>query len=531
MTIKDILRRGYFPKELPNPFSSASFASAVTSSSITLPSQYVFNRHIRNTGGLPISKPAKYSLGRGGLLRRALSVPNPVNQYALTAEIHDNWSDLQTSIGGTSLSATQPVMASTGRAIQGAYAQRFRPVAAARTRRNNRYILKTDISRFYHSIYTHSIPWALHTKAVGKAERGFIHLGNRLDSLIRTGQDQQTVGISIGPDTSLVVAEILMQACDKEVLRRFSVIKGHRYIDDYELGFRTRTDAENAYHTLESLLSEYELALNPKKTEIIELPTTLESLWQSQLSQQKFRQAEKAQVTDLIDYFNLAFHLHLQYPDDSVLQYAVARVRKLSVRSENWPLFCTLLLDCAIPEPACLQYVLEIIVDRVNNGADCPSEDLEEALNVIIFEHAAINHTSEVASALWACLALNIKIQSQSAQQLKSCDNPFVAMLSLHANATGIIEGGIDPALWATYMKKESLYDENWILAYEANVKNWLPSLEGEDYVGDDPNFACLKAAGVSFYDTTAAVPPEPAAPVPTPRVSSSILTGAGFYF
>lgn len=529
--IKDILTRGYLPKELPNPFTSSSFADVVTASNATLPSQYKFNRHTRNTGGLPKSKPAKYSLGRGGLLRRSLSVPNPVNQYALTAEICENWSDLQSNISGTTLSATRPVLSGTGRAIQGASSQRLRPIFSARTRRNNRYIIKTDISRFYHSIYTHSIPWALHTKPVGKAERGFAYLGNRLDSLIRMAQDQQTVGIPIGPDTSLVIAEILMQACDRELLSHSSQLKGYRYIDDYELGFRTRTDAERAYHILEGLLSDYELALNPKKTEIVELPTTLEALWQGQLSQRSFRQTEKAQLTDLVDYFNLAFHLSSQYPDDSVLQYAVARMRAVDVIPGNWKLLCTLMLDCAIPEPACLQYVLEIIVDRVNRGAECPIDDPEEALNIIISEHAAINHTSEVSWALWACLALQIKIQRQASQELQKCNNPFVALLALHANSVGIIEGDIDLTLWATCMTEESLYNENWILAYEANIKGWLPSQDSTDYVMSNGDFAFLKQAGVSFYDVSAAIPPDPAASVPVPIVASRIRTGAGGYF
>jgi len=29
-----------------------------------------------------------------------------------------------------------------------------------------KYLIKTDIKNFYPSIYTHSIPWALHDKAV-----------------------------------------------------------------------------------------------------------------------------------------------------------------------------------------------------------------------------------------------------------------------------------------------------------------------------------------------------------------------------
>ncbi|KJR44222.1 hypothetical protein UF75_5394 [Desulfosporosinus sp. I2] len=47
----------------------------------------------------------------------------------------------------------------------------------------------------------------------------------------------------------------------------------------------------------------------------------------------------------------------------------------------------------------------------------------------------------------------------------------------------------MDVSIWAALMKVEELYDENWLLAYEANVKGWLPSVSGSDYVVTDPIF------------------------------------------
>ena len=35
-------------------------------------------------------------------------------------------------------------------------------------------IVRADISQFYGSLYTHSLPWALHTKAVAKASSSVI---------------------------------------------------------------------------------------------------------------------------------------------------------------------------------------------------------------------------------------------------------------------------------------------------------------------------------------------------------------------
>jgi hypothetical protein len=53
-------------------------------------------------------------------------------------------------------------------------------------------------------------------------------------------------------------------------------------------------------------------------------------------------------------------------------------------------------------------------------------------------------------------------------------------------------------------MTPADLHDEEWLLAYEANVQGWLPSLAGGNHVAVDPNFSRLRAAGVKFYSRKA---------------------------
>lgn len=90
-------------------------------------------------------------------------------------------------------------------------------------------------------------------------------LGNRLDQLIRNCQDSQSAGIPIGPDTSLLLAEILLAAADESIEVEFGPLKGFRYVDDYELCFSNLSDAEKALRLIESTLSDFDLDLNPKK--------------------------------------------------------------------------------------------------------------------------------------------------------------------------------------------------------------------------------------------------------------------------
>ncbi len=54
-------------------------------------------------------------------------------------------------------------------------------------------------------------------------------------------------------------------------------------------------------------------------------------------------------------------------------------------------------------------------------------------------------------------------------------------------------------------MNSDSLCSSMWLLAYEADVKGWLPS--PHNHVALHPFFAPLKRKGVFFYDTRKNVP------------------------
>lgn len=432
----------------------------------------------------------------------------------------DNWPQIKGRVQGSNLAATAPEFKARGRALDGRWPLGARPELAQTTRLGRRYVLQTDINQFYRSIYTHSIPWALHTKASAKENRKLTLLGNRIDYWVHMGQDQQTVGIPIGPDTSLLIAELVMHRCDEALLAKLPQLKGHRFIDDYELSFETQTEAEDAFHVLEACLAEYELALNYKKTKVVDLPLPLEAPWATELKLLDFRSSKSGQAADLTNYFTKAYSLHLDYPDDSVLQFAIARLRdaKVKVEAANWGLFQKLLLLCVMPEPATLPYVLEQIIVRKNAGAGPILPELEEIANSLIENHSTLNHSSEVANAAWACLALGLTLHKKAVNQISMCNDPVVALLALDCERHGLTAGPLDKTLWSQYMTPEGLYDECWLLAYEANIKGWLPNLGPADYVAGDPNFGFLKANGVHFYDPNLAAPPAPA-PVPLPTL------------
>lgn len=178
MPLVNLLTRGYFPKELPGQFVTGPFANAAASAT-TLPGD--FAKTASNGSNLPTARTGRYSHARGGLFRRLLGVCNPLHYFLLCKEMMQNWASINPSIAGSPLAATAPEFKTDGRAIDGKWPQHARPDLAQRTRLGRRYVLQTDINRFYNSIYTHSTPWALHTKQTAKANHALTLLGNRID--------------------------------------------------------------------------------------------------------------------------------------------------------------------------------------------------------------------------------------------------------------------------------------------------------------------------------------------------------------
>ena len=83
------------------------------------------------------------------------------------------------------------------------------------------FVIQTDIADCYPGIYTHSIAWALHTKAKAKIYRNDGKLiGNIIDNHIVDMQRGQTNGIPQGSVLMDFVAEILLGYADTQLTEK-----------------------------------------------------------------------------------------------------------------------------------------------------------------------------------------------------------------------------------------------------------------------------------------------------------------------
>lgn len=501
---KDLVARGYFPQELPPPFNSIALAAFVESFGGNLPFQIVSKS---KPGGNTPSKAEIYNLARTGTLRRELSILNPIHFSLLAKCVADNWASLEKAASSSKISLTKPVLTDPTRAIARQNSLDVRAGKRAELRSRGRFILVADIVRFYPSTYTHSIPWALHGKAHAKANHGNSLLGNQLDQLVRNCQDGQTNGIPIGPDTSLLIAEILLSQIDQKLSRRR--IKGTRYVDDYELAFDTEAEALEALSKLEHALLEFELHLNPSKTKVVSLPQRIEDAWVAELKHIELNSLGKNFRGQLLRFFDRAFELARTYPTENVLKYAVGRVANIRFWRRHYEMVEDLLIQCARVEAGALPFVLSSILQSPISTSTRMSSR-KELLHRLVVEHAPQRHSSEVAWSLWACIALKFQLPAKVVRPVLEMEDSVCALLLLHARSLGLVKVAKDLDVLQGSMTPNDLYDKRWLLAYEANIKGWLPSASPSDHVAADHNFGLLKKASVSFYDVTQTVLPTP---------------------
>lgn len=141
------------------------------------------------------------------------------------------------------------------------------------------FLRKFDIKRCFNSIYTHSISWAVKGKAFAKANQGAHSFDQQFDELMAKINYKETNGIIIGPETSRIFAEIILQQIDLEIEK--AVAKGkisaesyaiRRYVDDYYLFTRDSHITEKIFEIIQQTLQDYKLFLNESKTEDQTIP-------------------------------------------------------------------------------------------------------------------------------------------------------------------------------------------------------------------------------------------------------------------
>ena len=493
--LKLLIERGYLPEELPPPFHANDLSLHANSLKTDWKGK-----------ACPKTRYQRFSVPRIADQRRILAITNPVAQFFLSQLIADNWTEIITRLNDFKFSITVPdIVDDKERSVKTTDFDLLH-IKRMQISSNFDFILYSDISRFYSTLYTHVIPWALHGKDWCKANLNSSayksKLGKKLDDAVRMTQENQTLGIPVGPDTSRIISELVAVAVE-ERLRTIVTLNDSdavRHIDDMTFGMQTLAGAEECRYSFERALDYYELQMNQEKTKITKSADYHDSVWPYAIREFRFGYKLWQQRKSSAHYMHKVFELSEENRLENVLDFAVKQTKKITVYKEVWPLYETFLLKSARANGTCIPTVVQILVDYNFRGYPINRHAVAKFINDSVSYHGPVGHQGEVAWALFLAKALRISIQAKQLQNMDELGCSACSLLALDLNSRGLVKGSLDKKKLSKLLTSDSLLTESWLIAYEADLKGWLVGPVPE-FVSKNTFFKEMKARKISFYD------------------------------
>ncbi len=334
-----------------------------------------------------------------------------------------------------------------------------------------RYQVKADISNFFPSIYTHSIPWALIGKKSSKENKDGEKLWfNEIDLYIRNLKSQETHGILIGPHASNLISELVLVVIDNELYQ-----KGYRFIrniDDYTCLVESNEKAEQFLIELANELKKFNLSLNHKKTEITKLPIASSEHWIRRLNGvANFIDKDLLNLNDVRSYLDTAIDLMHQNQDNSaILNYAikVLSTKNLSTNALNYYLSNIHHLILIYP------YLLGLIDKYIFISLKVPEGEIEKITKNIFNMGKSTNVNEAMSYALFFAIKYNFQLEFSFSEITKDPKDCILMLLSYLHDKKYLNKSVLKQYKELADKLKINDFNEYWLFIYEVQTINKL---------------------------------------------------------
>ena len=503
-----LLQHNFFPQEkrdredFPPVFTTVSFTEKAARSLINS-SETEFSKRTQGYDAL------EYKLTRFNGAVRILSIPHPTAYANLALSIADNWNEFLYTMQNKN-SKIVPDFHPDGRIIIMDYENKM-----ARTKEvvelsfGRRYVVRTDISNCFPSIYSHSIPWALVGLEKAKRDRSRRHWFNKIDKAVQSTKRNESHGLAIGPGTSHILAEAILARVDEEMSKDFIYV---RYIDDYTAYCESEEDAERFVLKLTEELAKYKLTLNTAKTEIERLPQMSNSGWVIALQNMR-PQLGNISVVQAVNYLDFAVELAGREPDGSVLKYAL---KTLSGTILDAQVINTDVLRIVVKYALALSFhhaVLIPLLDRLFAKAYVLESGFayNEELQRLIRHHTRLRHSDAISWLLYFTNRYGVPIEKGSSAAIVASGD-CVPMLLLYLSNSPEHQRKVIGFARKLARSPIDIYrlDQYWLLLYQLFHDNRIrdPYNKISELKGTINCFKSLKQEGVTFVTPPPPLPP-----------------------
>lgn len=481
------LMHGLFADKLPPVFTMRQFLKArpqfkgdFMNGSATLPVVY---DSMRNTNEL-----------------RRFGIPDPFSYERLCAFVHRHWADFQRHFKTYTQNQTYKVSQLHIRRLKDS------PVAFQMSYHHGdrdediipelklaaRYQVKTDISKFFPSIYTHALSWAWSSKENRKANyqtnrKGFCDndIGDQLDKLVSRLRDNETCGIPIGPHVSNLLSEMLMARIDYALWE-----KEYRYvrnIDDILCFVESYEKAERFLSELKDELGVYNLSINYAKTKISALPLPASELWthkiQSALVELPEHNIERPKIVAFLDK---VINLWLEEGNGAIVSYAMKALMSRTMTESARIYYVKTMLHLANRIP----YLYPYLDERVFEAFDVEDQDIRSVTERMLTRGFDVRNYEAAAYGFFFSLRYGFLVKEEFVDKaLGSNDCVLKTLAWCYSRSMGLQEKIEDFYRDAKSLSEDArLFQNNWLYCYEV--------LRFSDLQGQ---FKDIKKCNVSF--------------------------------
>ncbi len=482
-----LLRHNYLPKqtkrkdEIPPVLSSTSFSDHAA--------RRLQDQQARRKKGYWGYDSVEYQLTRFDKVPRGLSIPHPKAYADLVLCIANNWEKMNYITAGEN-NTLKMEKHSDGRMVIMNYENtKEKERREVEKSFGKHFVAETDIANCYPSIYSHAIAWALAGFKSAKKERGKWY--NDLDKKVRMTKRNETNGIAIGPATSNILSEIILARVDQEIAN--SDFAFARFSDDYVAYCDTEQSSHDFIMKLSRELDRYGLKLGAKKTKISPLPRSASPDWIAQL-QSTLPRGRRISARRASQYLGLAFNLSEEYPDKSVMKYALRSVLRSNLTKSASFEILPYALNLAVHRSE----LLPVISAALSNVSSYNFE-YSKYFPRILEEHVRFGHSDAISWTLYYCLKYDVKIGNDLSNKIIDSRDCIPILLLYLAGDQQVREKIVS---FTKSIDKEDLYhlDKYWILLYQL----FLDDLISPPYPADDRTFEILQDEGVTFVDPAA---------------------------
>ena len=261
-----------------------------------------------------------------------------------------------------------------------------------------KYVLTTDVTDCYGSLFTHAIAWALHGKTYAQSREGRNDeklFGNTLVSAIRSTRRNQTNGIPQGTNLSNLLAELVLGYGDLLISKALneagiSNFKITRYRDDYRVFSNSQHDCDLIARIIGSVLRDFGLKLNPAKTALsneLVHAAVKEDKW--------YLLKNRGKPRGLINHLLIIHNLAREHPNSGSVSRVLTEFQRKIFRTdrtrENVGSMVGIVTDIAIHNPRTIS-IYASILSRMLTWVD--AIDREQLLKKIRAKFEAVPHAA-----------------------------------------------------------------------------------------------------------------------------------------